>query len=186
MSYLVFHYLFIFLLGAVCAERYPQFLSYLEQKGRQITAVFLLTLAGMLFHYYYLIYYNHYTLESAVNTVHQLSPLGVLYTASSSLFWFKVFNSSLPDKLSTILHQLGKHSYVIYLVHPFVMYYLMIKLNQISQLLTPLTTVAFYFATLILSFTLAWVIDKIGRRIPLLSLLLTGSYPTRKKLAEKN
>ncbi len=185
MSYFVFHYLFIFLLGAVCAERYSQFLAYLKQKSRHISTCFLLTLAGMLLHYYYLIYYNNYSLESAVNTVHQLSPLGVLYTASSALFWFKVFSSPVPNRLSFLLNQLGKHSYVIYLVHPFVMYYLIIILNRISQLLTPLTTVAFYFTTLALSLVLAWLIEKLGTRVTPLGLLLTGSFPSRNKLTAK-
>ncbi|MBP2637822.1 MAG: Acyltransferase family protein [Firmicutes bacterium] len=185
MSYLVLHYLFIFLLGAVCAERFSQFQAYLKQKSSQINFCFLLTLAGMLIHYYYLVYYQHYSLESAVNTVHQLSPLGVLYTASAALFWFKIFSGPLPDKTSALLTQFGKHSYVIYLVHPFVMYYLLITLNKISQELTPLTTVFFYLTTLAASFCLSWIIEKISRHLPLLGLLLTGSSPAKTKLTAK-
>lgn len=185
MSYLVLHYLFIFILGAVCAEHYSQFLTILELNSRRITACFVLTLTGMLFHYYYLLYHNQYTLEATVNTVHQLSPLGVLYTASSTLFLFKTFTNPLPDWLAAILNQLGKYSYLVYLVHPLAMYYLVVELNHKSQALTPVTTVAFYLATLAISTGLAWFINGIGGRIPLLGLLLTGSSPKKRKLPAK-
>ena len=185
MSYWVLHYLFIFILGGICAERYSHFLAFLKENCRQITVCFILTLTGILTHYYYLIYHTHYTLEAAVNTVHQLSPIGVLYTASATLFWFNVFTKPLPVLLAAGLHQLGKYSYVIYLVHPFVMYYLLTGLTHISQALTPLTTVAFYVTTLVLSTGLAWSIDKIGSRIPLLGLLLTGSVANKNRLRAK-
>lgn len=180
MSYFILHYFFIFLLGAVCAECYPQFLAYLEQKKSQISACFLLTLSGMLLHYYYLIFFNNYTLEAAVNTVHQLSPLGVLYTVSSAIFWFNVFSRPLSSMLASPMTLLGKHSYVIYLVHPFIMFYLSNKLEQISQPLTPMTTIGFYFTTLAISLCIAWIIDKLGNHFPLLGLLLTGSASAKK------
>lgn len=185
MSYWVLHYLFIFLLGGICAERYSQFLTILEQNTRRITAGFILTLAGMLSQYYYLVYHNHYTLEEAVNIVHQLSPLGVLYTVSATLFWFKAFTNPLPKWLSAGLQQLGTYSYLIYLVHPLVMYYLITELNHLSQALTPLITVAFYLITLVFSTALAWSITKLGSHIPLLGLLLTGSFPNKKRLRAK-
>jgi len=185
MSYWVLHYLFIFILGGVCAERYSQFLALLEQNSRRITTFFVLTLAGMLSHYYYLIYQQQYTLEATANTVHQLSPFGVLYTVSATLFWFKIFTRPLPASLAATLHQLGKYSYLIYLIHPLVMYYLLIELNQLSKALTPLTTIGFYVTTLALCSGLAWSINKLGFHVPLLGLLLTGSFPTKNRLDAK-
>ena len=181
MSYWVWHYLFIFLLGAVCAERYDRLLAFITQYSRQITLACSTALTGILTHYYYLVYYQHYTLEAAVNTVHQLSPWGVLYTVCATLFLFKVFSRTLPACLAAALCRLGKDSYVIYLVHPLVMYYLLFELNQFNLALTPLRTIAFYLTTLFISSCLTWLIQQTGSYIPVLGLLLTGSLPSKNK-----
>lgn len=148
--------------------------------------MFFLTLIGMLIHYYYLVYHNQYTLEATANTVHQLSPLGVLYTVACCLFWFKIFSGPLPVYLTAPFKLLGKYSYPIYLIHPLVMYYLIIELNQMAKSLTPLTTICFYFATLVVSIGLAFMINQIGQRIPLLGLLLSGSYANKNRLQGKS
>lgn len=177
MSYLVLHYLFIFLLGAVCAELYPQFLAALKRHKGWINSFFAITLAGMLCYFYYLIDGKQYSLEATVNTVHQLSPIGVLYTVGATLFWFKTFINSLPNWLASILSRLGGYSYLIYLVHPLVMYYLAFELNRIGQPLTPPVTILFYLLTLAGSTGLAIIINKLGGLMPLMGLALTGSLP---------
>lgn len=185
MSYLVLHYLFIFILGAVCAELYPRFLTALERNNRVINVAFVASLAGMLFFYYHLVYFRHYTLEQAVNVVHQLSPVGVLYTLGATLFWFKTFSRPLPARLSAVLGSLGRYSYLVYLVHPLVMYYLIVELTRAAIPLSPAVTVVFYVATLVLSTCLASLITKIGTMIPLLSLALTGSLPKPETMRQK-
>ncbi|SMC75209.1 acyltransferase [Sporomusa malonica] len=185
MSYLVLHYLFIFILGAVCSELYPQFLAALERNKRVVNVSFVATLTGMLFFYYHLVYFKQYSLEQAVNTVHQLSPVGVLYTLGATLFWFKTFSRPLPTKLSAALGCLGRYSYLVYLVHPLVMYYLIVELTRMAIPLTPTVTVAFYFATLALSTCLASIITMIGTLVPLLSLALTGSLPKQETIRQK-
>ncbi|MDF2569155.1 MAG: Acyltransferase family protein [Sporomusa sp.] len=186
MSYLVLHYLFIFILGAVCSELYPQFLAMLERKKRLINVFFAITLAGMLCFYYYLIFFRQYSLEQTVNIVHQLSPIGVLYTLGATLFWFKTFSRPLPAKISAILGYLGCYSYLVYLVHPLVMYYLTIQLTRADIPLTTPVTVAFYLATLAFSTCLASIITKVGALVPLLSLTLTGSLPKQVTLRQKS
>ncbi|HWR43768.1 acyltransferase [Sporomusa sp.] len=185
MSYLILHYIFIFILGAVCSELYPQFQAALERNKRPVYAFFAATLAGMLCFYYYLVYFKLYSLEQAVNTVHQLSPIGVLYTLGTTLFLFNAFSRPLPAKLAAVLGCLGRYSYLVYLVHPFVMYYLIIKLTQIGILLTAPVTVAFYLATLALSSCLAAIINKVGALSPLISLALTGSLPKQRAIRQK-
>lgn len=185
MNYLILHYLFIFILGAICAELYPQFQVALKHHKRKINVFFSTTLVGMLLAYYYFIYFKHYSLEAVVNTVHQLSPIGVLYTVGATLFLFKTFNHSLPRRLATVLNQLGEHSYFIYLVHPLVMYYLSSELTKASLQLTPPIIVVFYLATLAFSTSLSLLVTTTGRLIPLLSLALTGSFPKQNSFRQK-
>ena len=185
MSYLILHYLFIFVLGAICAELYPQFLAALDRHKRKVNVFFAVTLGGMLFSYYYFVFFKQYSLEAVVNTVHQLSPIGVLYTVGATLFFFKAFSNPLPDWLSTVLGRLGESSYLVYLVHPLVLYYLIVQLTKVSIPLTPPVTVVFYFVTLALSIGLAMLVTKAGRLIPLLSLALTGSFPKQNTFRQK-
>ncbi len=185
MSFLILHYLFIFVLGAVCAELYPQFLAALDRNKGRITAFFAATLTGMLFFYYYLVYNNHYSLEQAVNTSHQLSPVGVLYTLGATLFLFTAFSKPLPAAVANGLGCLGKYSYLVYLVHPLVMYYLILELTQTGIQLTAPVTIAFYLATLGLSTGTAALINKAGSLIPLLSLALTGAFPKQRTFRQK-
>ncbi|WP_371361440.1 hypothetical protein SRRS_28480 [Sporomusa rhizae] len=175
MSYWVLHYVFIFILGAVCAELYPKFCARLEQNKQWINAFFSVTLAGMLTFYYYLVYFKQYKLESAVNTVHQLSPIGVLYTVGATLFLFKIFSKPLPNWAAAILSNLGKHSYLVYLVHPLVMYYVNFEIHQAAILLTDPVVIAFYLATIAISIGIASLVGKLGQLIPPLGLTLTGS-----------
>ncbi|WP_425057700.1 hypothetical protein SCACP_22380 [Sporomusa carbonis] len=185
MNYLVLHYLFIFIFGAVCAELYPQFLAIVQKYSRLVNTTFVSTLIGMLFFYYYLVYFKHYSLEEAVNTIHQLSPIGVLYTAGATLFWFKTFSKRLPDWLSAVLGRLGACSYLVYLIHPIVMYYLVIQLNQASIPLTAPVVVAFYLSTLALSAGLAVITSKLSSYIPVVRLALTGVTSTQRTARQK-
>jgi len=123
LSYWVLHYVFIFLSGAVCAVKFEAYEKFLKRRRDWLLYGFAVTLAGMLAHYYILLYQAGYTPEAAVNTVQQLSPLGVLYTAATTLFLYSVFSKAGP-KTSSLLGLLGKYSFPIYLVHPFIMYYL--------------------------------------------------------------
>lgn len=182
LNYWVLHYLFIFLLGAVCAVKYAEFERLLSRYQQQIKSFFYLTLAGMLSFYYYLLFISRYTPEQAVNTAHQLSPIGVLYTLASTLFLFLLFNKGqIPTVVKTLLASLGKHSYLVYLVHPLIMYYLTDYLNGHNMLMTAPTTIVFYLLTTIFSLAFALFIGKISNFFPIISLLLTGSGLPKQK-----
>ena len=93
LNYVVFHYLFIVL---------------------QLAAT-----AGMLAAYYGVMDYLHYDVLSAVFTVHQLSPVGMVYTVTTIVFflyWLECH--SVPPVMHRLLSMLGNYSYPIYLVHP--------------------------------------------------------------------
>jgi len=55
MSYLPFHYIFIFLFGAVCAERLDDCLAFFNRHLQAIRLFFAVTLGGMLGAYYWLL-----------------------------------------------------------------------------------------------------------------------------------
>ncbi|MBC8016160.1 MAG: acyltransferase family protein, partial [Sporomusaceae bacterium] len=120
--------------------------------------------------------------EQAVHTAHQLSPIGVLYTLASTLFLFMVFNKvQMPYLITALLASLGKHSYLVYLVHLFVMYYLTDYLTGHNLMMTAPTVIVFYLLTILLSLAFALFIRKISSFFPIISLLLLGcSLPKQK------
>lgn len=176
LSYWVVHYLFIFILGAVCAVHYRQFLHYLKNNRPAIRWSLLLSVTGMLGYYYFLLYARSYTPEQAVNTAHQLSPIGVIYTVTATLYLCSEFTfTALPAGLKKFLSALGRHSYPVYLVHPLVMYHLIDGIARAGKLMTAPVTIAFFTLTIAVSLACAVLTEKTGRFIPLISLLLTGS-----------
>lgn len=176
MSFLVLHYVFIFLLGAVCALRFGDFTALVARHRRTINIFFALAVAGMLAAYYWLLDYQDYSPEQAVNTVHQLSPVGVLYTLAACLFFFALFHRPLPTAVAGPLAVLGRHSYAVYLVHPLVMYYLADWLA--GQGLTMTVPVVLLFYSLTVAISLLFAAGLV--RVPALALLLTGSSPAPK------
>ena len=62
----------------------------------------------------------HYTVLEAIYTVHQLSPMGVFYTALGTLFSLFLFQvMPLNNTMEAFWSQIGDTSYGIYLAHPF-------------------------------------------------------------------
>lgn len=182
LNYWVVHYIFIFLMGAVCALKYSVFEQGIIRYQRHIKVFFYLTTAGMLSFYYYLIYISHYSPEQAVNTAHQLSPIGILYTLASTLFLFMYFNNNkMPTFMKNILSAFGKHSYLVYLVHPFVMYYLDLYLARHNMMMTAVVVVVFYTLTIGISLLFAWLVTQLSKMFPIISLLLTGSNMPKQK-----
>ena len=75
--------------------------------------------AGMLAAYYGVMHYLGYDPLSAVFTIHQLSPIGMVYTLSTMLFllyWWEC--RPVPHAVHQFFSRLGDYSYPIYLVHP--------------------------------------------------------------------
>jgi len=176
LSYWVLHYTFIFVLGAICAVKYTAFQAALERYRSQLSIFFVMTLGGMLLFYYDLLYVAGYTPEQAVNIDHQLSPIGVLYTLSATLFWFMLFNrQNIPQGIAAVLGRLGEHSYMVYLIHPLVMYYLVNFLMQLGVIMSVSITVTFYLLTVSLSLGIAILIKKANIFFPIIHFFLLGS-----------
>ena len=176
LSFLLLHYVFIFLFGAVCAIRIQDFHRFINEKQRQITASFIFTLAGMLCYFYLLLHKFNYSPEAAVNIVQQLSPPGVLYTAAASLYCYMLFSGNeTPGLLQKSILVLGKYSFPIYLSHPFFMYYLNKIYIEHNIVMEVPTTIAFFIFTVFFSLLTGYLIHWIARFAPLASQLLVGS-----------
>jgi len=182
LNYWVLHYLFIFLFGAVCAIKYAEFEQLITRYKRHINFFFYITLSGMLAFYYYLLYIKHYSPEQAVNIDHQLSPIGVLYTLATTLYLFMLFDKNkMPSIVKIILASLGKHSYLVYLVHPLIMYYLFEYLTIYNIVMSAPIVIGFYLLTVAISLAFAMFIQKSNKFIPIIGLLLTGTKGQRPK-----
>jgi surface polysaccharide O-acyltransferase-like enzyme len=176
LNYWVLHYVFIFLFGGYCAQNYQEIKQWLRHSKILIVAFFISTLVLMLFFYYFLLFGLHYTPEQAVNTAHQLSPIGILYTFASTLFLLLCFQSySLPKPAANLLRALSTHSYAVYLVHPFFLYYLNELLGRLNLLFTAPVTIGFYVVVIMLSLTFGRGVKALSRPYPFIGLLLTGS-----------
>jgi peptidoglycan/LPS O-acetylase OafA/YrhL len=176
LNYWVLHYIFIFLLGAVCAVKYADFAPILKRYQQQIKIFFCITAASMLSYYYYLLNIAHYSPEEAVNTAQQLSTVGIFYTLGSTLFLFMLFNQyKMPTAIDNTLALLGKYSYLVYLVHPFIMYHLSAFLLHHNIIMSAKIVIAFYLCTTTLSLLFAMIVTGISKFFPIVNLLLTGS-----------
>lgn len=176
LSFLFLHYIFIFLFGAVCAVRIDDLHRFIKEKRLQIIACFIFTLSGMLGCFYLLLYKFDYSPEAAVNTVQQLSPPGVLYTAAASLFCYMIFSGNkTPGLVQKNMLIIGKYSFPIYLIHPFFMYYLNeIYIEHNIVMGTP-QTIAFFIINVLLSLAAGYLIHLAARFVPLIGQLLIGS-----------
>lgn len=180
LSYWPFHYLFIFFLGALCAVHYERFQAFCQQRLSWLSTGAIVSLGAILGHYYYVIYQLHYSAEAAVNTVHQLSPSGMVYTLGMTLWLFAYFNQpGLPAFITRAVSFLSKHSYMVYLIHPLMMYYLNEGYEKTGILMSAVMTLLFYGIVVGLSISASIAL----RRLPRFHALITGSAapPARTK-----
>lgn len=179
LNYWPGHYLFIFLVGGVIALRFADCRRWLAAHRLAITTLYLLSLAGLLGLYYWLIWHAGYTAEAAVDTAHQLSPPGVFYTLMTSLAllaWLDRLPSASP--LRRPLDFMAAHSYVVYLVHPLVMFYLQRLLTAHGYIMTAAIVITFYCSTVTMCFIISRLLTSFGRLTPPVLWLLTGSRPS--------
>lgn len=176
LNYWVFHYLFIFLAGAYCAVHWQKFKAYIDSHLRSLSLFFLLTGAGLLCHYYYLVRYAGYRPEWAINVAQQLSPIGVLYTLACSLFFFSLFRSqTFPLCLRKILELCGYHSYFAYLFHPIMITYVGFVIAGLGYVHTAPVIGCYYLAVVIGSILIGAALRKLGHIYPIVNKLTIGT-----------
>ena len=76
LNYWVIHYVWIFLLGAVCAERYEIVCEYMWRYRYLLGVSAVSSILLMLGSYYYVMDVWHYTVLEAIYTVHQMESYG--------------------------------------------------------------------------------------------------------------
>ncbi len=152
LNYLVLHYVFIFLLGGILAVHSQKFFEWLKENKKIVSAGFLSALTVHLGYFYFLVYVEKYNLMAAVNTAHQLSPTGFIYTIVTSIFLFMLFECVEFNKIFRAgLSVLGKNSYFIYLFHPLAIIYLDLTLKNFGQIMTASNTIILYVLTVLIS-----------------------------------
>ena len=181
LNYWVLHYIFIFLIGGWLAVHIDEFHRFMQTYRREICCFFWLSLGALLAYYYELLFWQNYNLEGAINTAHQLCPLGVLYTLAASLFFFTIFTyQHYPPILNPLFSLLGRHSYFAYLAHPIAITYFSILLQHYNRIMTASTAILFYLAIVTSAIIAAVLCRKIGNHWSWLNKLTIGIYPRKK------
>ena len=155
---MVLHYVFIFLLGGILAVHSQKFFEWLRENKKIVSAGFFAALTVHLGYFYFLVYVENYDLMSAVNTAHQLSPTGFIYTIAASIFLFMLFECVEFNKIiCKFLSALGKNSYFVYLFHPLAITYLDLIFTNFGQIMTATNTIIFYILTVFISLAIGCI-----------------------------
>lgn len=159
LNWLVLHYVFIFIFGGVLGVHSQRFFAWCSPRRNLIVGMFLLSLIILLGYYYYLPAFKGYTLLDAVNTAHQLSPPGIFYTITASIFFFALFQfGRLPAPLKKLLSVLGKNSSFVYLAHPMVITYLVLAMSKRNLVMTATNALIFYVATVAITLLISLLV----------------------------
>lgn len=181
LNYWVIHYVFIFLLGGYVSVHYDDFKIFMRDNLNKLRAFGFISLIGLLAYYYYCIYYNGYSPEGAINTAHQLSPAGLVYTLGASLYLFAEFQYGFLARIGTSLFSLlGKHSYFAYLAHPVAITYLALFMAKFNIVMTAVNSMIFYVLVVLFTLIVAIIFRKLGNtKYPKLNELTIGVYPKK-------
>ena len=161
------------------AVNIDKFFDFMRNNKTKISLSFLISLMAMLIHYYLVIFVQHLPPEAAVNIVHQLSPIGIFYTITASVFFFMLFTfNNFSANVQSILSILGRHSYFAYLFHPLLIVYLRLILDKLNLLMTAPNAIIFYILTAIISLVFAVLFRRLSNdKYPLINKLTIGVYP---------
>lgn len=180
LNYLPLHYLFIFMLGGLAAIYYNAFIKTITRHFTAVSCFYLFSLLFIGGSYYYYYLYHGYSLIILVNTFQQLSLQGFLYTIGSLLFFCAVFTkASLKNQLMRFIHLLSVNSLIVYFIHPFWMDIINRLCLAGGIVMTTKRVIVIYFLLVLISVLSSIVITRIGQKLPLLALLLTGKRPKK-------
>lgn len=164
LNYLVLHYVFIFILGGFFGVHSQEFFRWMTARKGFICLTFFTTLIIFVGYFYRLVYVKNYDILSAVNTAHQLSPLGFLYTIAASVFLFMLFHCyKFARPIQAFIGYLGANSYLVYLIHPLMITYLSKWLAESGRLMTAPNTIIFFILTVLMSLIASSIIKLLMR-----------------------
>lgn len=178
LNYLILHYVFIFLLGGYVAVHYPLWRSRLAEHLNYLRWGAAGSLALLLSHYYYCIYRLGYNGEGAINTAHQLSPAGLVYTLAMCLYLLAECQDGILSKVGTTLqHLFGKHSYFIYLAHPMIITLLKMVYVKYNLVMNAVNSIAFFFLVVFLTLGIGMLLRRLSEvYCPWFNALTIGVY----------
>jgi len=147
------------MLGGVIAHHYEVFANFIRNNFKLITCAFLLSALVNATVFYRHLYKWHIDLETIINTLQQLSTYGLVYTIASLFFFCALLDKYRTHKI-TWLQKLSNRSFLIYLIHPYIMdqIYLQLKFANIPFSLVPMPL--FYLAIVVISYFAAVVMHK--------------------------
>ncbi|WP_231038583.1 acyltransferase [Pectinatus haikarae] len=182
LNYWVVHYVFIFILGGFLAVHFEKFRAFMKERRKFIRMFFIASLAGLLGYYYYCIFAEGYTALEAINTAHQLSPAGMIYTIGAVIFLFSEFcNCRYPESVKSFFSLLGQHSYFAYLCHPIFISVLAAVMVKLNLVMTAVSSMIFYAAVVFLSIIAAVFCRCFSEKYcPYINFLTIGIYPKHK------
>lgn len=158
LNYLVLHYVLIFLLGGILAVHSQKFFDLLRENKKIVSAGFFAAFTVHLGYFYFLVYVEKFDLMSAVNTAHQLSPSGFVYTIAASIFLFMLFECvEFSEIFCAGFSILGKNSYFVYLFHPLAITYLDLEMKNLGLIMTAGNTIIFYVLTVLISLAIGYI-----------------------------
>lgn len=173
LNYSTIHYLFIFLFGALTAHHYPAFQRHLKNHAKTYLTLTLISAILMAAAYYYTLFYKHYTPLEAVYTIHQLSPVGMLYTPLFILGTMALFETyTIPKKLHTLLTKLADHSYLIYLSHPLILMVTAPLYTALHYTYTAPQLIILYLCTLLFTYAFSLLLTNLPLPKPLRTFLM--------------
>lgn len=175
LNYLPLHYLFVFMLGGLFALHHQWVTEFLQKQYRWVTAFFVVAAGIMIGRFYQLFYWEQKTLENVTNNLQQLSPEGFVYTiACLGFFCATLLRLEKASPLVKLLGLFSANSYLIYLIHPFIMDNLYTQLGNAGIAFNTVPILVYYLAIVLCSLGVALILKKLGQYVPFLSLFLTG------------
>lgn len=160
LNYLPLFYLFVFMLGGAIARHYSLFQNFIAKHPRLIALCFIASASanGAIFYRY--TYKWEMDLETTVNTLQQLSIPGLIYTLAS-IFFFSMLINKYPQVSSSLFHRISERSFLIYLIHPYIMDLLYFQLLWHGFPFKTIPMLPFYGAVVIISYVFSEVIHYI-------------------------
>ena len=175
LNYSPLHYLFIFICGGFTALYQQQFLGWLQQHTKTVAAFYIASIVYIVGSSIHSFYYCGYSLLDLANTYHQLSPQGLVYTASSLTF-FCTFLPKVKEgtKSYYLLDLLSANSLFIYLIHPLILDWMSSFYNHYGIVMTVKKVCASYVLLVIFSLIASILLTKLLVHFPLAAKLLAG------------
>ncbi|MCH3914690.1 MAG: acyltransferase [Acidaminococcaceae bacterium] len=160
LNYLPLFYLFVFMLGGIIARHYKQFRKIITGHGIILTLLFLASSAFNSWIFYRHTYKWGMDLEDTVNILQQLSAPGLVYTVTAFFFFAWLLSKKSAENCHW-LRAISQRSFLIYLVHPWIMDSLLFQLADMGYPLNKIPILPYYAVVIILAYCLAVIIHKI-------------------------